>query len=192
MCRYAVRSVKCTPYFSCTHECVFLSFHVLLSRQAGVNCKRTCRDRFLYVSLGWPCKRVAACHLSFKNVTVYRNIKSPKIEALLQALCHRSTRAEIPGSWLYVCTFNYCSVVLDTKFFVCGEHINESCCNWTSLCRTKICFNPKNLKANHRAHRINMELDLQSLFGLRVHSCIHWLRDPAFGLIYEGAIGQPR
>ncbi len=42
-------------------------------------------------------------------------------------------------------------------------------------------------------HRLNMELDLLSLF---VHSCTHWLRprNPpaphAFGLIYEGAIGQ--
>jgi hypothetical protein len=48
------------------------------------------------------------------------------------------------------------------------------------------------------AHRLNMELDLQSLFGLLVHSCTHWLRPatilpaPAFGLIDEGAIGQPR
>jgi hypothetical protein len=43
-------------------------------------------------------------------------------------------------------------------------------------------------------HMLNMELDLQSLFGLRVHSCTHWLRPPphAFGLIYEGAIGHPR
>ncbi len=49
-------------------------------------------------------------------------------------------------------------------------------------------------------HRLNMELDLQSLFGLHVHSCTHLLRPrktlppspPAFGLIYEGAIGQPR
>jgi hypothetical protein len=39
-----------------------------------------------------------------------------------------------------------------------------------------------------------MELDLQSLFGLHVHSCTHWLRPsnpppppPAFGLIYEDA-----
>jgi hypothetical protein len=24
-------------------------------------------------------------------------------------------------------------------------------------------------------HRLNMELDLQSLFGLHVHSCSHWL-----------------
>jgi hypothetical protein len=29
-------------------------------------------------------------------------------------------------------------------------------------------------------HRLNMELDLQSLFGLHVHSCTHWL-SPAFG-----------
>jgi hypothetical protein len=48
-------------------------------------------------------------------------------------------------------------------------------------------------------HRLNMELDLQSLFGLHVHSCTRWLRPrnpsphpSAFGLIYEGAIGQPR
>jgi hypothetical protein len=25
-------------------------------------------------------------------------------------------------------------------------------------------------------HRLNMELDLQSLFGLHVHSCTHWLK----------------
>jgi hypothetical protein len=61
--------------------------------------------------------------------------------------------------------------------------------------------NPRFLEATaiaHRLnHRLNMELDLQSLFGLHVHSCTHWLRPrnplppPAFGLIYEGAIGQP-
>ncbi len=48
-----------------------------------------------------------------------------------------------------------------------------------------------------RNHRLNMELDLQCLIGLRVHSCTQWLRTPQpppllFGLIYEGAIGQPR
>jgi hypothetical protein len=41
-----------------------------------------------------------------------------------------------------------------------------------------------------------MEFYFQSLFGLYVHSCPHWLRPrtppPPFGLIYEGAIGQPR
>jgi len=48
------------------------------------------------------------------------------------------------------------------------------------------------------AHRLNMEVDLQSLFGLHVHSCTHWLRPrnsthpPALELVYEGAIGQPR
>ncbi len=42
-------------------------------------------------------------------------------------------------------------------------------------------------------HRLNMELDLQSLVGLL---CTHWLRPrnsplpPAFWLIYEGAIGH--
>ncbi len=45
-------------------------------------------------------------------------------------------------------------------------------------------------------HRLNMELDLQSLVRLHVHSCTHWLSPcnspapPAFGLIYEGAIGH--
>ncbi len=53
-----------------------------------------------------------------------------------------------------------------------------------------------------RNHRLNMELDLQSLFGLHVHSCTHLLRPrnsppplalpPAFGLIYESPFGQPR
>ncbi len=39
-----------------------------------------------------------------------------------------------------------------------------------------------------------MEFYLQSLFGLHVHSCTRWLRprNPAFGLLYEGAIGQPK
>ncbi len=44
-----------------------------------------------------------------------------------------------------------------------------------------------------------MELDLQSLFGLHVYSCTHWLRPrnpppppPAFGLIYEDAIDQAK
>ena len=48
--------------------------------------------------------------------------------------------------------------------------------------------------------RLNMELDFQSLFG-SMYECTHWLRSraetpklhpPAFGLTYEGAIGQPR
>jgi hypothetical protein len=39
-----------------------------------------------------------------------------------------------------------------------------------------------------------MESDLQSLLGLNVQSCTHLLipPPPAFGHIYEGAIGQPR
>ncbi len=45
---------------------------------------------------------------------------------------------------------------------------------------------------------LNMELDLQSLFGFLVRNCAHWLRPRnsppplAFGLVYEDAIGQPR
>ncbi len=42
-----------------------------------------------------------------------------------------------------------------------------------------------------RQHRLNTEIDLQSLFGLHVHSGTHWLRlcnlPPEFELIYEGA-----
>jgi hypothetical protein len=50
-------------------------------------------------------------------------------------------------------------------------------------------------------HMLNMELDLQSLFGFQCTVQLYptiWLRPrnshppPAFGLIYEGAIGQPR
>ncbi len=47
-------------------------------------------------------------------------------------------------------------------------------------------------------HRLNLELDLQSLFGLLVYSCTQWLRPwisplpPSFGLIYEATIDQPR
>ncbi len=43
-------------------------------------------------------------------------------------------------------------------------------------------------------HRLNMELDLQSLLGLHDTAVpIGWdPPPPAFGLIYEGAIGQPR
>ncbi len=39
-----------------------------------------------------------------------------------------------------------------------------------------------------------MDFIYKVLFGLHVHSCTHWLRprNPAFGLIYEGAIGQPK
>jgi hypothetical protein len=47
--------------------------------------------------------------------------------------------------------------------------------------------------------RLHMELDLQSLFGLHVHCAQLYSLDlatrplpPAFGLIFEGAIGQPR
>ncbi len=50
-------------------------------------------------------------------------------------------------------------------------------------------------------HMLNKEIDLQSLFGLHVHSCLYLLAEswdpappppPPFGLIYEGAISQPR
>jgi hypothetical protein len=40
-------------------------------------------------------------------------------------------------------------------------------------------------------HTLNMELDLQSLFGLHVNSCTPQPLPLVFGLIYEGAIGQP-
>ncbi len=46
-------------------------------------------------------------------------------------------------------------------------------------------------------HRLDMKLDLQSLFGLHVHSRTHWMRPsnppPHLGIhrIYKSAIGQP-
>ncbi len=53
----------------------------------------------------------------------------------------------------------------------------------------------------HCKHKLNMEVDLQSLFGLRVPWCakLYSLAEPrnsppppAFGLVFEGAIGQQR
>ncbi len=49
-------------------------------------------------------------------------------------------------------------------------------------------------------HWLNLELDLQGIFGITVLSClIGWDHtipppptSPSIGLIYEGAIGQPR
>jgi hypothetical protein len=46
-------------------------------------------------------------------------------------------------------------------------------------------------------HRLNVELDLQSFFWApcaQLYSLAETpqVRNPAFGLIYEGAIGQPR
>ncbi len=44
-------------------------------------------------------------------------------------------------------------------------------------------------------HMLNMELDLQSLFGLHVHSCTHWLYPrtlPRFRAHLRGRHGQPR
>ncbi len=64
-------------------------------------------------------------------------------------------------------------------------------------CRTLTQLLPKEIKSR----RLNMELDLQSLFGLHVQLCIAvligWVPatpsfPPTFGFIYEGAIGQPR
>ncbi len=54
------------------------------------------------------------------------------------------------------------------------------------------------LKVITHNHRLNMKLDLQSLFGLLCTAVlIGWDPTtspplPAFGLIYEGAIGQPK
>ncbi len=56
-------------------------------------------------------------------------------------------------------------------------------------------------KSNYLSHMFNMELDFQSLFGLQVtwYAQLYSLAEipqlpppSAFGLVYEGAIGQPR
>ncbi len=45
-------------------------------------------------------------------------------------------------------------------------------------------------------NRVNMEFNLQSSFGLHLPQLYSRAKDsqplPAFGLLYEGAIGQPR
>jgi hypothetical protein len=65
----------------------------------------------------------------------------------------------------------------------------------------------RSIPCNYFNHRFNMEVDLQSLFGLHVtcdvHSCTHWLRPRTppppphpppnqLGLVYEGAIDKQR
>ncbi len=63
---------------------------------------------------------------------------------------------------------------------------------------SKLQDKPPDPQREHPAHGLNMELDLQSLFGLLCTAVLIG-RDPrisppppAFGLIYEGAIVQPR
>jgi hypothetical protein len=77
-----------------------------------------------------------------------------------------------------------------------SAHFRNYCALYIVLTRTLFLTEQK---VETHKHKLNMKLDLQSLFGLHVYSCIHWLRPrnptpppPAFGLIYEGAIGQPR
>jgi hypothetical protein len=47
-------------------------------------------------------------------------------------------------------------------------------------------------------HRLNMGIRSPKFIWAPVYSCTHWLKPrdspppPAFGLIYEGAVGQPR
>ncbi len=54
------------------------------------------------------------------------------------------------------------------------------------------------VKCANRRLIMDVNLQVQCLFGLHLHSCTHRLRPrnpllpPAFGLTYKGAIGQPR
>jgi hypothetical protein len=55
------------------------------------------------------------------------------------------------------------------------EHWNNTAC---ALCKNtllRMLISDPRLRESGR-HRLNMELDLKSLFGLHVHSCTHWLR----------------
>ncbi len=68
------------------------------------------------------------------------------------------------------------------------ENINN-----TFLCNTSLIISRRLVRAY-----IKYGARFPSLFGLHVHSCTYWLRpatpslpSPAFGLISEGAIGQP-
>ncbi len=54
---------------------------------------------------------------------------------------------------------------------------NPEAINYEFAClETRSLFHLACLEADSKSHRLNMELDLQSLFELHVYSCIPWLR----------------
>ncbi len=61
--------------------------------------------------------------------------------------------------------------LLSTLFHWCLRFFRQKCRNHR-LGRHRTRIHP----VNTLDHRLNMELDLQSLFELHVHSCTHWLR----------------
>ncbi len=72
------------------------------------------------------------------------------------------------------------------------KHTKEFACN-----RRAVASREMYLQNITYDHRFNMEYDLQSLFGLLCTAVpVGWdpvtPPPPAFGFIYEGAIGQPR
>jgi hypothetical protein len=80
-----------------------------------------------------------------------------------------------------------------------GRGPGPNICSFLASFRFMISWNFHTFIRFPHGHRLNMESDLQSLLWLHVHSSTHFLVEtpqppppPAFGLIYEGAIGQPR
>ncbi len=70
-----------------------------------------------------------------------------------------------------------CFVFANNKFFI---GLGEGGKRITRSSRGRGTSRKETLSTERRyigcAHRLNMELDLQSLFGLHVHSSTHWLR----------------
>ncbi len=123
----------------------------------------------------------------------------------------------IPGNWFILGSLNVYKFGLSSAKWSYSLH-RGSCTKWKILSRvTTRLFLPVlfctfagkltiswiicNLfvyKVFNAVYLVKYGLDLQSLFELQGHSCTHWLRQrnppppPAFGLIYEGAIDQPR
>jgi hypothetical protein len=68
----------------------------------------------------------------------------------------------------------------------------------SSVCKSDFLLSDVMRRSDTFDHRLNMELDLLNFIWAPVCSCTHWLRHrnspppTAFGLIHEGAIGQPR
>jgi hypothetical protein len=101
--------------------------------------------------------------------TVKSESANPFVQCWINELLDNNTRA------------NTCRIANSCLFFRCSRDNNFESVLADEEWRPKVKYG----------------VDLQSLFGL--HSCTHWLRPPqlpppppAFGLIYEVAIGQPK
>jgi hypothetical protein len=83
--------------------------------------------------------------------------------------------AVLPGLHLAPCFQIYCKIV---HLLQCSFYQNFLFINLVAYhCHKRILLFSKTYAETYSCtYMLNMELDLQSLFGLRVHSCTHWLR----------------